>query len=49
MNHLRLAVFIVLLIGINGTIVTFYVDHEVERRLDEVCISAIVKTKSESL
>jgi hypothetical protein len=33
----------------SSTLVTFYVDHEVEQPLDQVEISAIVKVNGESL
>jgi len=33
----------------SSTLVTFYVDHEVEQPLDQVAINAIVKVNGESL
>jgi len=33
----------------SSTLVTFYVDHEVEQPLDKVAINAIVKVNGESL
>jgi hypothetical protein len=43
------AIFLSLVIAINSTTVTFYVDHEVEQPLDYVEISAIIKSSGESL